>query len=276
MNTMSDTPGDNGAILSRRYPRGTSRIDFIQIEITTICTFDCFYCAGRIMPQRHMAPELFENILKHLPARRLTVSLQGEGEPTLHPYFWDMAERVAGAGKIPYTITNCSAIDTEAAARLFPRIGVSLDTIDADEADRIGRFDLRGVLANLERLVSGMGSRRIIVHSVDFGQPLDALRRYLRTLGIHRHIVQSIQVKDDYRKRYPLLVEQRDARYHFRCRYVFRPFMRYFDINGTMMPCCSIKDARGSVSVERIRESLSRGVVPECCRGCREICGGSR
>lgn len=228
------------------------------------------------MPQGHMAPALFESILERLPARRLTVSLQGEGEPTLHPSFWDMAERVAGAGKWPYTITNCSAIDTEAAARLFPRIGVSLDTIDAEEADRIGRFDLRGVLANLEGLVSRMGPRRIIVHSVDFGQPLEALRRYLRTLGVHRHIVQPIQVKDDYRKRYPRLVAQRDVRYHFRCRYVFRPFMRFFDINGTMMPCCSIKDARGSVSVERIRESLSRGVVPECCRGCREICEEER
>lgn len=248
-----------------------SNIGFVQIEVTTLCNFGCFYCAGRGMPQRHMELALFDEILACLPAARLTVSLQGEGEPTLHPRFWDMVEKVVTSGKYPYTITNCSSIDIRRTARLFPQIGVSLDTLEEDEADRIGRFGLSGVLRNLEQLVAAMGPGGIIIHSVDYGQPLEALREYVQSLGIDRHLIQPIQTKADYSKRYPQLVDLGSGQYHFRCRYVFQPSMRYFDVNGRMMPCCSIKESSTYVSIGQIGTELEQQIIPDCCVGCREI-----
>lgn len=265
-----------GGNLLRPLPAAfVPRIGFVQIEVTTVCNFSCFYCAGREMPQRHMHPALFDKILASLPGARLTVSLQGEGEPTVHPYFWDMVEKVARSGKRPYTITNCSSIEIRRTARLFPQIGVSLDTLDGDEADKIGRFGLSGVLGNLEQLVAAMGPRGIIIHSVDYGQPLEALRNYVRSLGIDRHVVQPIQPKADYGKRYPELADIGSEKYHFRCRYIFRPSMRYFDVNGRMMPCYSIKDAGAYVSIEHLRTQLDQQTIPDCCAGCREITVGN-
>lgn len=261
-----------GHKLSRPLPAVfVPRIVFVQIEVTTLCNFGCFYCAGREMPQRHMELALFDKILAGLPDTRLTVSLQGEGEPTVHPYFWDMLGKVAMSGKRPYTITNCSNIDIRRTARLFPQIGVSLDTLEEDEAERIGRFGLSDVLSNLEQLIAAMGPMRIIIHSVDYGQPLEALRAYVHSLGIDRHVVQRIQHKADYSKRYPDLVTFKNERYHFRCRYILQPSMRFFNVNGRMMPCCSIKDASKYTSIEHIGTEFSRHIIPDCCVGCREI-----
>ena len=247
---------------------------FFQIEITTACNFRCFYCIGRSWRPRHMTPERFDAILRALPPGRHTVSLQGEGEPLVHPRFWAMAEAVRAAGHVPYTITNASRIDAGRAAALFPVIGVSLDTLDAGEAERIGRLRLDRVLANFASLVEAMGPERIVVHTVAFGQDLRPLRVHLGRLGVDRHLVQPLQSKRDYRRRYP-------GRAHAAprpavvapCRYLATPVMRYFTIDGAALPCCFIKDASSYRSDVELRTALAAGVVPAACVGCREIGG---
>lgn len=244
-----------------------------QLEITTHCNFVCFYCAGRDMPQRHMEWSLFESILGRIPAGRHTVMLQGEGEPLTHPRFWDMVGAVRARGFKPHTITNGSHIDAERCAAELPRIAVSLDTVDPVEAERIGRLKLPRVLSNLERLAETMGPDRIVVRTVDYGQPLQALRAWLAERGLRNHRIQAIQAKDDYAYRYPGQPEPPPAAYHYRCRYIERPMVRFFDIRGRRFPCCFIKDAAKFVSTPDIRAKLAARQVPACCSGCREIMG---
>lgn len=244
----------------------------IQIEVTTRCNFGCFYCVGRQMKQRDMDWRTFESVLDRLTEARGTVSLQGEGEPMLHPRFWDMVDAVIGRGFIPYTITNGSRIDAQRIAACFGKIGVSLDTIDPELADRIGRMNVPKVLANLERLLEALEDpRRLIVHSVDFGQDLTPLRAYIKEIGITRHYVQPLQIKDEYLGLYDASVTLEPGECSYRCRYVERPIMRYFDIEGTEMPCCFIKDARRFISTEHIASCLDDKTVPDCCAGCREL-----
>jgi len=110
----------------------------LQIELTTRCNFDCFYCAGRDMPQVDMSFELFEQRLQEHIAKHgvpTEVSLQGEGEPTLHRDFFRMAERVRDIGSVPYTITNGTHKYPERFIGLFPRLGVSVDTMNEEEAE---------------------------------------------------------------------------------------------------------------------------------------------
>lgn len=241
-----------------------------QLEVTTHCTFTCFYCAGRDMPQRHMGWPVFQHILAGIPAGPHTVSLQGEGEPTLHPRFWDMVAAVRGRGFSPTTITNGYEIDAARIAVELPDVAVSLDTVDEAEATRIGRLKLPRVLANVERLLAAMGPGRMRIMTVDYGQDLSALRDFLRARGLKQHVVQPLQTKDDYARRYP---ERRPVagRYHYRCRFLLAPAMRYYDIAGRELPCCFIKDVSAYTSIAALAAALESGAVPPPCAGCREI-----
>lgn len=243
----------------------------IQIEVTTICNYQCFYCAGRDMPQRHMDMELFKGILKRIPPGQHRVSLQGEGEPTMHPHFWEMVEMVKQLGHTPYTITNGSIMDPAQVIRFFPRIGISIDTIDPDEAHRIKRYKLRKVLKNLESLLKVYEARRIVIHTVDYGQDIKPLKSYLAGLGITKHVVQPLQVKDDYAYRYKELAAAPQKACSYNCEFVNSPIMRYYSLNGVEMPCCYIKDTSKFVSIEDIKQSLDNQIVPPACAGCGEL-----
>jgi MoaA/NifB/PqqE/SkfB family radical SAM enzyme len=254
-----------------RKAGGDVRPMFIQIEITTHCNFTCFYCAGRDMAQKHMSWATFADLLAKLPKGRHTVSLQGEGEPIVHPKFWKMIEAIGARGHIPYTITNGSRLKADLIARHFPQLGISLDTLDETEATRIGRLQLPKVLRNLERLVQTYDPRRIRIHTVDYGQDIEPIKQYLKRLGIRRQLVQPLQRKDDYAYRYPALRPVRLERYTYRCHYIDKPSMKYFNIDGQEFPCCFIKNKANFVSTQHIRESLARREVPASCRGCEMI-----
>lgn len=225
------------------------------------------------MPQQHMAMDIFDTIMASLPRnRKCTVSLQGEGEPTLHPQLKTMARQVIDAGHEPYTITNCSCDDPNLIADLFPQVGISLDTLDPDEARRLGRIDLPKVLHNINHLLKKMGPERIILHTVHFGQRIEPIVKLVREAGIGRHVVQPLQVKDDYRKRYPALPFDRTQwRYTLRCQYLQQPIMRFFTVTGRELPCRFLKDAEKFVSKEHTRAAMQQGKLPACCSGCREI-----
>ena len=244
---------------------------FVQIEVTTHCNFTCFYCAGRAMPQRHMPLALFDEILRRLPPGPVTVSLQGEGEPMLHPEFWQLVRRVRACGHRPYTITNGSALPyPELVAEAFPEIGISIDSLDVDEAERIGRTQLDRVLRNLDRLLDLMPPARVVVHTVDVGQPLGALREFVARKRL-RHVVQPLQRKEDYRASYTTAVSPPDHGRTGACLHLRRPRMRYFNIDGVEMPCCFIKDVSSYRGVQALYDEFAVGRVPECCRGCEAL-----
>lgn len=244
----------------------------VQIEVTTVCNYSCFYCCGRDMTQQHMPLERFERVLNALPESGLTINLQGEGEPFLHPQFDEILRITAERGFRPYAITNGTRLPPELIKRYFPALGISIDTLDAALAERIGRVNLPKVLRNLERLLAeGYPPERIVVHTVQFGQKPSGIRRYLAGLGIRRHIVQPLQVKDDYSYRYAAVAPPHTPVSDYRCRYIDEPRMLFFNIDGTAMPCCFIKRPEQYVSREQIAAALGRREVPDCCAGCREL-----
>lgn len=246
---------------------------FHQIEITTKCNFRCFYCAGRDMRQRHMGEAVFQNILGRLNPGRHYVSLQGEGEPTLHPHFWNWVRDVSKAGYIPFTITNGSLIDPELAHRHFPTLGISLDTVDAGEAERIGRRNLDQILERVDRLIESMGAHRVIVYSVDYGQNLAPLKSFLRGRGVRRQLIQQLQRKSDYARRYAELHSPRidERKTSQPCRYLTWPRMRFFNVDGIEFPCCFIKDSADYQGAHDLRLRFAAGQIPHVCSGCAEI-----
>jgi len=250
--------------------RLTAKDPFVQIEITTKCNFECFYCAGRHMKQENMPWGRFEQILGKLGESPLTVSLQGEGEPTAHPQFWAMIDRLITLGHRPYIITNASLIDAHQAALKFQSIGVSLDTLDEAEAHRIGRYKLHNVLRRLKALVEVMGAARVIVHTVAYGQDIKPVSAFVRSLGA-KHLIQPIQAKPDYAKHYDQGSPVIFWHHKRRCRYLEFPLMRYFAVDGREAPCCYIKDMSVFDTAQRLKAELADGKVPSACVGCREI-----
>ncbi|WP_277401897.1 radical SAM protein [Variovorax sp. RKNM96] len=253
---------------------------FHQIEITTRCNFSCSYCAGRSMDQQDMDWETFKAIVDGLSPQHqhCTVSLQGEGEPSLHPLFWCMADYVTTSGHTPYSILNGSRLDAARIAATFPRIGISLDTLDASTAERIGRHNLTKVLRNLEELTAVMSPSRITVMSVDMGQPLGPLRAWVRQRGFGRHVIQPLARKDDYARHYgtairftPRRQPESAVRPSSTCRFVQSDLMRFYTWKGQELPCCFIKDTTGIESIPQLKQSLARGEVPPGCSGCSEL-----
>ena len=243
---------------------------FVQIEITTKCNFECFYCAGRHMKQENMPWTRFEEVLAKLGAFSHTISLQGEGEPTAHPEFWRMIDRLIALGHKPYIITNASLIDAHRANIKFQTIGVSLDTLDEAEAHRIGRYKLYNVLRRVHELVEAMGAERVIVHTVAYGQDIEPVSAFVRSLGA-KHLIQPIQAKPDYSKHYGGELPVTFWHHKKRCRYLELPLMRYFSVDGREAPCCYIKDMSVFDTAQRLRTELAGGRVPAACMGCREI-----
>jgi UDP:flavonoid glycosyltransferase YjiC (YdhE family) len=245
---------------------------FVQIEIGTRCNYECFYCVGRDMAQTYMAWDLFVAILGRQSAPEVErVSLQGEGEPMMHPRFWDMTAAILAKGLVPYTITNGSLLEPERVAGAFPAIGISIDTVDPEYAQKIGRYKLQRVLRNLDALLSVMSPDRIIIHTVAMGQELGPLRRYLAQRGIKQHMIQPLQPKADYAHRYSEEDASSWGTCTYRCRFLAAPVMRYYDITGLELPCCFIKNAADFISRDELQRQLNQRNVPACCRGCSAI-----
>ena len=161
-----------------------SRIQFLQIEPTTRCNFTCGFCVGRHMRQRDMAWETYEEVLRAFP-KLAHIELQGEGEPLLHPRFFDMVE--AAHRRHPYiqvsTITNGSLLETHVERLLdvgLHRILVSIESPDPAEFRAIRGGDLAVVTRGIERLTTERRRRGLADPAVGFAVTL--LRRTRRAV----------------------------------------------------------------------------------------------
>lgn len=244
---------------------------FYQLEITTRCNFSCYYCAGRSMPQQDMSWDTFLLIVDRIPGRGSTVSLQGEGEPSLHPKFEAMAEHVAKRGHRPYTILNASRINPARLSQLFPTMSISVDTLDEHFAKEIGRQNLPKVLRNLELLCQAMHPNRITIMTVNMGQPLGELRRWVYLRGFGQHIVQQLSPKSDYARRYTVNSQLIQPSGPSTCRYLQRQLMRFYTWEGTELPCCFMKNSLDFTSREELSARLAKGLPSSCCEGCPQL-----
>lgn len=122
-----------------------SDIQFAQIEPTTRCNYICGFCAGRHMPQGDLDWTDFTAFLSAHPHLR-HVELQGEGEPLLHPRFFDMVAACRDRDITVSVITNGSLLNEESVERLLDggvhSIHVSMESADPGRFQRIrgGRF----------------------------------------------------------------------------------------------------------------------------------------
>lgn len=226
------------------------------------------------MTQKHMQFNVYKQILDSAPSDLEYISLQGEGEPILSQSIWAMAKLAKRCSIPTYTITNAAYRLTDTLAckidSHFDRIGISLDTINVNFAQRIGRVDLPRTLNTFESLVERLGPHRIDVYTVALSRKsVDEVRRYVADFSGIGHIIQPLQSKDDYQINYR--IHENNAEPEYRCRFMEQDIMRFFNVDGIPMPCCYIKNTEKFQSIAHMESEFSANQVPDCCTGCREL-----
>jgi MoaA/NifB/PqqE/SkfB family radical SAM enzyme len=136
-------------------PAARSReVRFLQVEPTTRCNFTCAFCAGRHLAQRDIDFDVFEAALRCFPRIR-HLELQGEGEPLLHPRFFDMvrlAKRLHPEVRVS-TVTNGSLLSRENIDQILDA-GLHKLHVSLESADPAVFQEVRG--GHLEKIIEGI------------------------------------------------------------------------------------------------------------------------
>ncbi len=140
------------------------RLPFAQVEPTTRCNYTCGFCAGRHMPQRDISLETFRRFIDQVEGLE-HLELQGEGEPLLHPQFFEMiaCARAKFPGLQVSLITNGSLFTEANIAGLLDhrvtRLYVSLESADDVSFQRIRGGKLERVRRGIRDLLAARNAR---------------------------------------------------------------------------------------------------------------------
>lgn len=158
-------------------------VRYIQIEPTTRCNFNCSYCCGRHLAFSDMSLETFKQAIDLFPSLE-KVQVQGEGEPLLSPYFFDMVSYAKSKGLKVTTTSNGSLLNEENIKKLIDSgldsIGISLDTSDQILFTELRGGSLKQIcegIRNLKKYINDTNSRNVIV-----GLRVTVLKRTLERL----------------------------------------------------------------------------------------------
>lgn len=192
-----------------------NKIQYLQFEPTTRCNFTCGFCAGRHMQQTDMALDHFTQVIDALDDLR-HIELQGEGEPLLHPHFFEMiqyARRRFPNVRISF-ITNGSLFTHDNISRIIDSsinsIMVSIESADEDEFQNIRGGKLskvkRGIKDLVDRKNQASGKLRVGFAVTVLKQTVDQINmigRLYKELGMDGGIViQLLQSMDCYAQFY--------------------------------------------------------------------------
>lgn len=134
----------------------------VYIEPTTQCNLKCLHCGRTYWKGRDQHRDLefdaFERLVKELKALGIpSITIQGLGEPLMHPRIFDMIECASTAGLITRFNSNFTILTPEMAERIVTsghsEVNVSIESIDPEVyADIRRKGELAPVLANIKLL----------------------------------------------------------------------------------------------------------------------------
>jgi MoaA/NifB/PqqE/SkfB family radical SAM enzyme len=146
-------------------------VTYLQIEPTTRCNFTCGFCCGRKMDQSDLNFDAFVNTLEQFPNLK-HIEIQGEGEPLLHPQFFEMAKLAQEKGIKVSTITNGSMFTPQRIENILEvgisSILVSIESPDTEEFKQIRGGNLDKVITGIEALLIARNSLNQIYPAVGF------------------------------------------------------------------------------------------------------------
>lgn len=193
------------------------KVPFLQVEPTTRCNYTCGFCAGRHMPQADLDFGHFERLLAGVEGVE-HIELQGEGEPLLHPRFFDMI--AAARRKFPGVgismISNGSMFTAENIAQILDhgiaRIFVSMESADDEKFQAIRGGKLERVRRGIRALLAERDARGLAAPTIGIAvtvlrstvdDPFDTIAPLYRELRLDGGItVQQLQAMPQYVRHY--------------------------------------------------------------------------
>ncbi len=114
-------------------PKKVNNPIHIQIEPTTLCNYDCLSCPRKNIYKNffNMDVNKFKKIIDEV--RPLKVTLNGLGEPLLHPNFYEIVKYMKDNG-ISVRITTNGSLLTSRVSNDLIRLGVNLLNVSLDAA----------------------------------------------------------------------------------------------------------------------------------------------
>jgi radical SAM protein with 4Fe4S-binding SPASM domain len=129
-----------------------SSVKFLQIEPTTRCNFKCKFCLTHQIESADLSWETFVTALEQLPNLEY-LKIQGQGEPLLHPLFFEMVKFASKRGIKVSTISNGSLLSPDNVEKIFDselhNIQISIESPNPEQFKEI-----RG--GNLEKIKEGI------------------------------------------------------------------------------------------------------------------------
>ena len=194
------------------------KLPFAQIEPTTRCNFTCGFCAGRHMAQQDISLETLRRFIDQVEGLE-HIELQGEGEPLLHPQFFELIEcaRAKFPGLQVSMISNGSLFTAENIDKLLlhriARIYVSTESADDATFQRIRGGKLERVRRGIANLLAERDARGMDVPVVGLAVTVlkTTVRESLRGItGLYRDLkldgginIQRLQSMPQYSRLYP-------------------------------------------------------------------------
>jgi organic radical activating enzyme len=239
-----------------------------QIEITTYCNLQCFYCPIETIENKHIEYSKFKQIVDSFKPNS-KVRLQGTGEPLLHPKFYEIVSYVKQKGHYADIITNGTIKIDSKIINLLDSIGFSIDTLNTQEAKKSKRDKLETTLNNLFQTYK-QTPKKVKIFAVNYGQDLKPLIEFSKKYKIPLTI-QNLQTKISYQNKYKM---EEKPYTNYSCKYIDDDVMKFYFVDGTIAPCCYMVDKNLVKTKKEIKEMLDKKIVPECCNQCCELIKG--
>lgn len=188
-----------------------------------------------------MEKEVFYKILETASP---PIMLQGEGEPMLHPLFWEFASAARKVG-VTTTTTNGTTLNSkniELVVENLDLLYISLDTIDPEFANSIGRFHTLKVIENIKNFRKNFPHYPLVIRAVNLAQDLNGLISFCRDFNL-QFTVQEL----NYTNNTPVK--------EVNCTYKGK----FIDIAGQAYPCCFIKNNSNACATCRFNSVWVKG-----------------
>lgn len=176
----------------------------VEIHLTDICNLGCPWCTDKEL-RKNGATQKKETVFRlidEFAANGTGVTLEGGGEPTLHPDFKEIVQYAYNKGTDLGLITNGTQ-DISEVASCFKWIRVSLDSSNAQEYIQEKRVDcFEKVLNNLEKICSNRNPKNTFIGigyvlTKNNHGDIDTLIRRLDKIGVDYIYFRPVEEAED-------------------------------------------------------------------------------